>query len=167
MQNLYGKGGASLSSNIRILSDEEYMQFAYDRALEAIGSGSGEPFGAVIVKYGIIVGSGYSSVVESHDPTSRAVINAIRNACHELNTVDLSNCTIYCTGYPSHMEMEVAASSNISKVVYGCGFDDMTYLGFECKQSEVRQEQITTSQINRAECLELFKKYREYSSTLY
>ncbi|MFA7082630.1 MAG: deaminase, partial [Bacteroidales bacterium] len=73
---------------------KEFMQMAIDIAVESVKELNGGPFGAVIVKDGEIIAKTTNSVTIVNDPTAHAEINAIRQACHELNTFDLSGCDI-------------------------------------------------------------------------
>ena len=65
--------------------DFEYMRLAAVMAEESVANGGG-PFGAVIVRDGEIVGRGANSVTIDNDPTAHAEVNAIRNACHSLES---------------------------------------------------------------------------------
>ena len=74
--------------------DREFMRRAIDLSIENIDTGGG-PFGAVIVRDGKLIASGTNRVVPNNDPTAHAEVVAIRNACRELETFDLSGCTVY------------------------------------------------------------------------
>src|SRR5881409_3710482 len=56
---------------------------------------SGGPFGAVIVTADGRVFEGVNRVTASNDPTAHAEVTAIRNACTQLGTFDLSGATLY------------------------------------------------------------------------
>ena len=68
----------------------KYMKTAIDEARTGISEGHGGPFGCVIVKDGKVVGQGHNEVVKQKDPTCHGEIMAIRNACKNLGTYDLS-----------------------------------------------------------------------------
>ena len=74
--------------------DRRFMQMAIELSVKNIDEGGG-PFGAVIVKEGKVVATGANRVVPNNDPTAHAEVVAIRNACRELATFDLSGCTVY------------------------------------------------------------------------
>ena len=80
-----------------------YMNEAKCLADENLKTNVGGPFGACIVKDGIIIGRGSNHVLENNDPTAHAEVMAIRDACKNLNTYDLSGCEIYTTCYPCPM----------------------------------------------------------------
>ena len=60
-----------------------FMRKAIEIARLGITTGNG-PFGAIVVKNDVIIGSGSNSVVNSTDPTAHAEIVAIRKACDTL-----------------------------------------------------------------------------------
>lgn len=108
------------------------MQLAIDTALDNIKSNNGGPFGAVIVKDGVLIAKSPNTVTSSNDPTAHAEINAIRLACKELKTFDLSGCEIYSSCEPCPMCLSAIYWARISKVYYAAdrfnaqkaGFDD-------------------------------------------
>ena len=52
----------------------QYMRLAIDEAREGITQGHGEPFGAVIVKDGKVVGQGHNCVLRDNDATCHGEI---------------------------------------------------------------------------------------------
>ena len=112
--------------------NKKFMQLAIDTALDNIKSNNGGPFGAVIVKDGMLIAKSPNTVTSSNDPTAHAEINAIRLACKELNTFDLSGCEIYSSCEPCPMCLSAIYWARISKVYYAAdrfnaqkaGFDD-------------------------------------------
>ena len=65
----------------------EYMKVAKELADTNLIDNEGGPFGAVVVKDGVIVGRGDNRVLVNHDPTAHAEIQAIRDASKTLNTL--------------------------------------------------------------------------------
>jgi guanine deaminase len=63
---------------------------AIDLSEQALDAGKGGPFGAIIVKGDRIVGSSGNCVFKHTDPTAHAEIMAIRDACDNLGSADLS-----------------------------------------------------------------------------
>ncbi|XP_077867019.1 guanine deaminase-like [Saccoglossus kowalevskii] len=63
----------------------------------------GEPFGAVIVKDGKIIGEGYNMMTMNSDPTAHGEIVAIRNTCESIKSLDLSGCHMYSSCEPCLM----------------------------------------------------------------
>ena len=80
--------------------DKNYMKEAIKEAYEGIEKKHGGPFGSVIVKDGKIVGKGHNQVLLNHDSTCHGEMMAIRDACKNLGTHDLSGCSLYTTAAP-------------------------------------------------------------------
>lgn len=152
----------------------EYMKVANDLAEKNNLTNLGGPFGAVVVKNGKIVGKGSNCVVGSNDPTAHAEIMAIRNACKELNTFDLSGCELYTSCYPCPMCLSAIIWSNIKKVYYGntkedaaeIGFrDDMIYKYIErLSRSKEEKNIIELIPIDREETIKAFEEFKNKES---
>jgi guanine deaminase len=111
--------------------NKKFMQLAIDTALDNIKSNNGGPFGAVIVKDGMLIAKSPNTVTSSNDPTAHAEINAIRLACKELNTFDLSGCEIYSSCEPCPMCLSAIYWARISKVYYAADRFDAQKAGFD------------------------------------
>ena len=124
----------------------------------------GGPFGAVIVKEDKIVGRGKNKVLKENDPTSHAEVNAIKDACKNLNTHDLSNCILYTTCYPCPMCLGAIIWSNIKEVYYGNTASDADAIGFRDDKIyefiKGNNKIIDLKQIDRDKTIEAFKNYK-------
>lgn len=103
--------------------ETEWMARAQEMKRIAVSVGD-QPYGAIVVKDGEIVGEGPSRVVTNHDPTAHAEMEAIRDASRRLETRDLSGCILYGTSKPCQMCETAAYWANISRFVYGSGITD-------------------------------------------
>ena len=108
----------------------KYMQMADEMAMQNVLTNHGGPFGAVIVKDGVVVGIGNNHVVKNNDPTAHAEVMAIRNACETLGTFDLTACTLYTSCYPCPMCFSAIIWANITTVYYGNTKEDAAAIGF-------------------------------------
>lgn len=99
-----------------------FLAVARDMLDRAVAAGD-QPFGAVVVKDGKIVGWGPSRVVTDTDPTAHAETIAVRDAAGRLGTRDLSGCVMYSTSPPCPMCEAGAYWANIDRFVYGGGTD--------------------------------------------
>jgi tRNA(Arg) A34 adenosine deaminase TadA len=90
----------------------------------------GGPFGAVVVKNGKIIGRGFNRVLGDNDPTAHGEIMAIRDACKNLSTYDLSDCALYTSCRPCPMCLAATQWANIKKVFYAAESRDAAKLGF-------------------------------------
>lgn len=92
------------------------------------------PFGTVIVNArGEIVGEGHNRVALDNDPTAHGEVTAIRNACRNLNTFDLSGCILYTSCEPCPMCLNACKWANIAEVYYAADRNDADDIGFRDK----------------------------------
>ncbi|WP_422088303.1 nucleoside deaminase [Variovorax sp.] len=96
----------------------EFMQRALALSALALTQPGTEPFGAVVVKDGAIVGEGFNHSVAHSDPTSHGEVEAIRDACRRLGTVDLSGCELYTSCEPCAMCAAAMHIAGIAKLYY-------------------------------------------------
>ena len=137
-----------------------YMQTAIEEARTGIHAGHGGPFGCVIVKDGEIVGRGHNEVIRQQDPTCHGEVMAIRNACRNLGTFDLTGCDLYTTAAPCPMCAGAILWANIRKVYYGCTIADTADIGFR-DQVFYEQGSADSEELYRSECQALFREYSE------
>ncbi|MBP5362543.1 MAG: nucleoside deaminase [Ruminococcus sp.] len=138
---------------------DKFMKIAISEARKGISAGHGGPFGCVIVKDGKIVGKGHNEVVKRNDPTCHGEVMAIRDACKNIGSFDLSGCDLYTTAEPCPMCAGAIMWANIKKVWYGCNIADTDSIGFRDKQFYEAPEDIS-EELDREECLEVFKEYK-------
>lgn len=108
---------------------QKFMQAAIEKAREGVYKGQ-TPFGACIVKESQIICTAHNIVWDTCDITAHAEINAIRQACKKLNSVNLSGCTIYSTCEPCPMCFSAIHWAGIKKIVYGANISDAKNFGF-------------------------------------
>lgn len=104
--------------------DELYMRFALDQAHNAAVIGE-VPVGAVIVKDGVVIASGFNQVITQSDPTAHAEIVALRQAAEMLGNYRLLGCSLYVTLEPCAMCMGAMIHARLDRVVFGA-FDPKT-----------------------------------------
>ncbi|MGE0747222.1 MAG: nucleoside deaminase [Rhodospirillales bacterium] len=95
--------------------------FALRMAAQAAGD---QPYGAVVVHDGRIVGEAPSRVVVDGDPTAHAEMEAIRDAARRLGGRDLSGCVLYSSSRPCPMCEAAAYWAGIGGVVHGEAMTD-------------------------------------------
>jgi len=78
-----------------------------------------QPYGAVVVKDGRIVGEAPSRVVGARDPTAHAEMEAIRHAARTLGTRDLSGCDLYGSSPACRMCEAAAYWAGIARLFHG------------------------------------------------
>ena len=138
-----------------------YMSLAVEEARKGIHSLHGGPFGAVIVKDGKVIGKGHNEVVKRNDPTCHGEMMAIRNACENLGTFDLSGAEIYTTGEPCPMCLGAILWANIEKVYYGCNVIDTDLIGFrdDAFYQRFGHRESFCEELDRDACLKLYEEY--------
>lgn len=108
----------------------KYMEFADELSKQNLLTNNGGPFGAVVVKNGVIVGTGNNHVLANNDPTAHAEVMAIRNACENLNTYDLTDCELYTSCFCCPMCLSAAIWANIKTIYFGNTQQDAADIGF-------------------------------------
>ncbi|MEG3663103.1 nucleoside deaminase [Celeribacter halophilus] len=106
--------------------EERFLRRAIEISAQAIDTPGTEPFGAVIVKDGQIVGEGINRSVMNHDPTSHGETEAIRDACRSLETVNLRGCELYSSCEPCALCVAAMNIAGITALYYAA---DMAQAG--------------------------------------
>ncbi|MCK9467119.1 MAG: nucleoside deaminase [Candidatus Absconditabacterales bacterium] len=152
--------------------EKKFMQEAIDLSRENIEKQFGGPFGAVVVKDGKIVGKGFNHVIKNNDPTAHGEIQAIRDACTNLKTFDLSGCEIYSSCEPCPMCLGAIFWSRIDKVYYAntqadadeIGFDDGNF--YKEFSKPIDQRSIPEIQIMYDEAKKVFDERKEKTKNI-
>jgi len=113
------------------MKPEEFMREAIKLADTGMTGGSGGPFGCVIVRQGKIVGRGNNRVTSTNDPTAHAEVTAIRDACAQLKTFQLTDCELYTSCEPCPMCLSAIYWARIPAVYYGNTRSDAAAIGFD------------------------------------
>ena len=113
------------------MDKNKFMKRAIEIAEKNITDLLGGPFGAVIVKKGIIIGEGSNTVTSTNDPTAHAEINAIRQACQNSQSFNLSNSIIYTNCEPCPMCLSAIYWARIEKIFFANSKTDAAEIGFD------------------------------------
>jgi len=98
-------------------SDEKWMAYAIALAEKAQAEGE-VPVGAVLVENDTLVGEGWNQPITDNDPTAHAEIQAIRNACNNVDNYRLPNTTLYVSLEPCIMCAGAIIHARIARVVF-------------------------------------------------
>lgn len=96
-----------------------YMQITVDLSQYALDRKNDGPFGAIIVKNGKIVGNSCNVEFRKTNPCDHAEVIAIRDACRNLKTLDLSGCQIFSYSEPCPMCLAAIYWAQITEIYYG------------------------------------------------
>lgn len=110
---------------------EDLMRHAIALSQEGMDKNDDGPFGAILVKDGVVIAQGNNAVTSNNDPTMHAEIVAIRNACKELQTYDLTGCTLYTSCEPCPMCLGAIYWAHIDAVYYAATQEDAAKIGFD------------------------------------
>jgi guanine deaminase len=113
------------------LVDVKFMEMAVRLANENVLAKNGGPFGAIIVKDGKVVGRGCNNVTTANDPTAHAEVQAIRDACRNLDSFQLTDCEIYTSCEPCPMCIGAIYWARPKAIYYACTKEDAAVIGFD------------------------------------
>jgi tRNA(adenine34) deaminase len=99
------------------MPEARFMQLALGEARRAWAQGE-VPVGAVVVKDGEVIATGYNQPIGSHDPTAHAEIVALRAAAEKLGNYRLPGCELYVTLEPCAMCSGAMMHARLARVVY-------------------------------------------------
>ena len=143
---------------------EFFMREAIRLSIKNVENGGG-PFGAVIVKDGEIVATGYNQVTQLNDPTAHAEVLAIRNASSKLTNFDLSGCTIYTSCEPCPMCLGAIYWSRIENIYYANTKKDAKNIDFDDSfiydeiATPIEKRKIPTTQLLKNEAIVAFENW--------
>ncbi len=146
---------------------ETFMQMAIELSVQNVSKSLGGPFGAVVVKDGVVVGKSANRVTTTNDPTAHAEVLAIRLACETLNTFDLSGCQIYTSCEPCPMCLGAIYWSRIETIYFANTKTDAAHIGFDDKfiydelEKPMEKRALPVIQLMRDEALQAFKLWEK------
>ena len=94
------------------------MRLALELAAEASERGD-VPVGALVVRDGRILGVGFNTREQDHDPTGHAEVVAMRQACRQARRWRLDGASLYVTLEPCPMCAGTLVNTRVARLVYG------------------------------------------------
>jgi tRNA(adenine34) deaminase len=99
-------------------ADEYAMRIALDQAQNALLVGE-VPVGAVVMREGQVLATGYNRPITTNDPTAHAEIVALRHAAQLVENYRLPDCELYVTLEPCAMCAMALMHARFKRVVFG------------------------------------------------
>ncbi len=146
---------------------EKFMRIAIKLSTKNVYEGLGGPFGAVVIKDGEIIGESANTVQQTIDPTAHAEIAAIRLACTNLKTIDLTGATIYTSCEPCPMCLGAIYWSGIDTIYYGNTKQDAASIDFDDEfiyqemEKPLESRKLPIKQLLRNEAQQAFKLWQK------
>jgi guanine deaminase len=108
------------------------MKRAVELSIDSVMQGTG-PFGAVIAneKTRQVIAECHNQVTTNNDPTAHAEVNAIRLACHRLQTHELSGFSLFSSCEPCPMCLSAAFWARLDKIYFKNTRQDAAEAGFD------------------------------------
>ena len=113
------------------LDPKAFMRRAIELSRIHMEAGEGGPFGAVVVREGLIVAEGWNRVTSTQDPTAHAEVVAIREACSRLGTFELKGCEIYTSCEPCPMCLAAIYWARLGRIYYANDQADAAAIAFD------------------------------------
>ncbi len=133
---------------------------------KGINCNDGGPFGCVIVKGETVIGRGNNKVLSSNDPTAHAEVVAIRDACKNLGSFQLTDCEVFSSCEPCPMCLgalywarpKVIYFANTRQDAADAGFDDSMI--YEEMKACIMERKIPIIPLARKEALKVFESWK-------
>ncbi|WP_210480251.1 nucleoside deaminase [Naasia sp. SYSU D00948] len=110
--------------------DRGWLERTVELALANVAGGGG-PFGALVVRDGVLLAEGANRVTASLDPTAHAEVEAIRAACRAVGDFSLAGATLYTSCEPCPLCLSAALWARVDRVVYAADREDAARGGFD------------------------------------
>jgi guanine deaminase len=107
-----------------------FMKQAIDLAVANVRRAGG-PFGALVVRDGVVIAAGTNQVTHGNDPTAHAEIVAIREACRVLGDFQLTGCDVYSSCEPCPMCLGAIYWARPSRVFFAATHEQAAAAGFD------------------------------------
>ena len=110
--------------------DRRFLQRAIALSHAQVLAVQGGPFGAVIVRDGLIIAEGCNEVTSANDPTAHAEVVAIRRACQTVGNFSLAGATIYASCEPCPMCLAAIYWARLERLVFANTRSEAAAIGF-------------------------------------
>ena len=84
----------------------------------------GRPFGAVLTRGSEVLATGINDIIQSHDPSTHAEMQAIRAATQAQKNPSLAGCTIYASCHPCPTCLAALVMAGVEQVFFAFDNND-------------------------------------------
>jgi guanine deaminase len=154
--------------------EEKFMLEAIKLSEKGMTNNEGGPFGCIIVKGDEIIGRGNNKVSSTNDPTAHAEVTAIRDACKNINSFQLTDCEVYTSCEPCPMCLGAIYWARPKVVYFANNRVDAATIGFDDSMIynemniDLKDRKIPLLPLCREEALVIFKQWEiKEDKTLY
>ncbi len=112
-------------------ADRCFLSYAVELSRRQAAAGLGGPFGAIVVRDGLIIAEGGNEVTAGNDPTAHAEIVAIRRACSSIGNFSLAGATIYASCEPCPMCLAAIYWARLDRLVFANTRAEAAAIGFD------------------------------------
>ncbi|MDB5574128.1 MAG: Cytidine/deoxycytidylate deaminase:Tat pathway signal [Tardiphaga sp.] len=147
--------------------DRAYMKQAIELMRQAgVVDKTGGPFGAVVVRDGVVLAATGNSVLRDNDPSAHAEVNAIRMACKKVGAPNLKGATLFSSCEPCPMCYSTAYWARVGKIYYAAAWTDYADLfddsniDRDMKQSYAKR-QVPVAQLMQSDAQQVWLDYRK------
>ena len=128
---------------------DRYMELAIQQAQAAKAAGD-FPYGAVLVRGGMIIATGRNRMNTQNDPTSHAEIDVLRDAGLQATYADT---VMYASAFPCLMCAGPIVFYGVPEIIAGASWE-----GYEVSRSFMESHGVKISVLELEECRELLRE---------
>ncbi|MBC7513948.1 MAG: tRNA adenosine(34) deaminase TadA [Herminiimonas sp.] len=143
------------------MNDSVFMRQALAQAHNAWALGE-VPVGAVVVRDGVVIATGFNQPIGTHDPTAHAEIMALRAAANILGNYRLPGCSLFVTLEPCAMCAGAMLHARLARVVYGAADPKTGACGSVLDlfaQAQLNHQTQVTGDVLRDDCSGMLKEF--------
>ena len=111
--------------------EAKYLRQAISLATEHMSAGHGGPFGAVVVRDGVVLAEGWNEVTSSIDPTAHAEVQALRKAAARTGSFDLRGAILYASCEPCPMCLGASYWARVDALYFAADSAEAARAGFD------------------------------------
>ena len=130
---------------------------------------TGGPFGAVIVRDGVLLAASGNSVLRDNDPSAHAEVNAIRMACKKLGEPNIKGATLFTSCECCPMCYATAYWARVDRIYYAAAWTDYADLFDDSNINDdmkrpYSERTVKISQMMQEDAQQVWREYRALPS---